>query len=447
MAYQIPESKYELIQSAINNPEYKAKLTRVLSEMTASELAYVIENSPSQERKIIWDLIKLDIEGEVLGELDENLREELLTEMKPEEISLAISDLEADDLADILQSLPEKITNEVLSLMNSRDRGRVENVLDFPEETAGGLMNTDVITVRADNSIELVSRYLRFLKNIPQNTDDIYVVNKHDEYLGILPITKILTSDQNMTVREVMDTEFQPIASSLNQIDVYNMFKNKDLFSAPVVDEKNKLLGRITVDDIIDIAVDEVEQDFIGLAQIEDDIFASPRKAIYSRLIWLSINLLTAIMASFAISFFTEILDKIIYAAVLMPIVASMGGIAATQTLGIYIRAEALRKLNQKSKNYLFRREFIVAIANAIFFSIAIFLITNFWFDDLRLSLAISGAMIINLLAAAIFGFMVPRFLRKLGYDPAISGGVVITTVTDILGFVSFLGIISVLIV
>ena len=447
MAYQIPESKYELIQSAINNPEYKAKLTRVLSEMTASELAYVIENSPSQERKIIWDLIKLDIEGEVLGELDENLREELLTEMKPEEISLAISDLEADDLADILQSLPEKITNEVLSLMNSRDRGRVENVLDFPEETAGGLMNTDVITVRADNSIELVSRYLRFLKNIPQNTDDIYVVNKHDEYLGILPITKILTSDQNMTVREVMDTEFQPIASSLNQIDVYNMFKNKDLFSAPVVDEKNKLLGRITGDDIIDIAVDEVEQDFIGLAQIEDDIFASPRKAIYSRLIWLSINLLTAIMASFAISFFTEILDKIIYAAVLMPIVASMGGIAATQTLGIYIRAEALRKLNQKSKNYLFRREFIVAIANAIFFSIAIFLITNFWFDDLRLSLAISGAMIINLLAAAIFGFMVPRFLRKLGYDPAISGGVVITTVTDILGFVSFLGIISVLIV
>ena len=447
MAYQIPESKYELIQSAINNPEYKAKLTRVLSEMTASELAYVIENSPSQERKIIWDLIKLDIEGEVLGELDENLREELLTEMKPEEISLAISDLEADDLADILQSLPEKITNEVLSLMNSRDRGRVENVLDFPEETAGGLMNTDVITVRADNSIELVSRYLRFLKNIPQNTDDIYVVNKHDEYLGILPITKILTSDQNMTVREVMDTEFQPIASSLNQIDVYNMFKNKDLFSAPVVDEKNKLLGRITVDVIIDIAVDEVEQDFIGLAQIEDDIFASPRKAIYSRLIWLSINLLTAIMASFAISFFTEILDKIIYAAVLMPIVASMGGIAATQTLGIYIRAEALRKLNQKSKNYLFRREFIVAIANAIFFSIAIFLITNFWFDDLRLSLAISGAMIINLLAAAIFGFMVPRFLRKLGYDPAISGGVVITTVTDILGFVSFLGIISVLIV
>lgn len=447
MAYQIPESKYELIQSAINNPEYKAKLTRVLSEMTASELAYVIENSPSQERKIIWDLIKLDIEGEVLGELDENLREELLTEMKPEEISLAISDLEVDDLADILQSLPEKITNEVLSLMNSRDRGRVENVLDFPEETAGGLMNTDVITVRADNSIELVSRYLRFLKNIPQNTDDIYVVNKHDEYLGILPITKILTSDQNMTVREVMDTEFQPIASSLNQIDVYNMFKNKDLFSAPVVDEKNKLLGRITVDDIIDIAVDEVEQDFIGLAQIEDDIFASPRKAIYSRLIWLSINLLTAIMASFAISFFTEILDKIIYAAVLMPIVASMGGIAATQTLGIYIRAEALRKLNQKSKNYLFRREFIVAIANAIFFSIAIFLITNFWFDDLRLSLAISGAMIINLLAAAIFGFMVPRFLRKLGYDPAISGGVVITTVTDILGFVSFLGIISVLIV
>ena len=278
MAYQIPESKYELIQSTINNPEYKAKLTRILSEMSASELAFVMENSPPQERKIIWDLIQLDAEGKVLGELDESLREQLLIDMNPEEISLAISDLEADDLADILQSLPEKITNEVLSLMNSRDRGRVENVLDFSEETAGGLMNTDIITVRADNTIELVSRYLRFLKNIPQNTDDIYVVTKNDEYLGILPITKILTSEQNMTVREVMDTEFQPILSSLNQIDVYNLFKNKDLFSAPVIDEQNKLLGRITVDDIIDIAVDEVEQDFIGLTQIEDDIFASPKK-------------------------------------------------------------------------------------------------------------------------------------------------------------------------
>ncbi len=446
MAYQIPESKYELIQSTINNPEYKAKLTRILSEMSASELAFVMENSPPQERKIIWDLIQLDAEGKVLGELDESLREQLLIDMNPEEISLAISDLEADDLADILQSLPEKITNEVLSLMNSRDRGRVENVLDFSEETAGGLMNTDIITVRADNTIELVSRYLRFLKNIPQNTDDIYVVTKNDEYLGILPITKILTSEQNMTVREVMDTEFQPILSSLNQIDVYNLFKNKDLFSAPVIDEQNKLLGRITVDDIIDIAVDEVEQDFIGLTQIEDDIFASPKKTISSRLVWLSINLGTAIMASYAISFFTEILDQIIYAAVLMPIVASMGGIAATQTLGIYIRAEALRKLNNKSKAYLLRREFIVAIANAVFFSLAIFLITNFWFDSFQLSLAISGAMIINLLAAAIFGFLVPSLLRKFGYDPAISGGVVITTVTDILGFVSFLGIIAVLI-
>ena len=249
-----------------------------------------------------------------------------------------------------------------------------------------------------------------------------------------------------MTVREVMDTEFQPILSSLIHIDVYNLFKNKDLFSAPVIDGENKLLGRITVDDIIDIAVDEVEQDFIGLTQIEDDIFASPKKTILSRLVWLSINLGTAIMASYAISFFTEILDQIIYAAVLMPIVASMGGIAATQTLGIYIRAEALRKLNRKSKAYLLRREFIVAIANAVFFSLAIFLITNFWFDNFQLSLAISGAMIINLLAAAIFGFLVPSLLRKFGYDPAISGGVVITTVTDILGFVSFLGIIAVLI-
>ena len=446
MATENLDKRFELIQETFSNPEFKTKLGRILSEMTPSELAYVIESSPPHERKIIWDLIKLDTEGEVLGELDENLREDLLSAMNPEEISAAISDLEVDDLADILQTLPEKITNEVLSLMNSRDRGRVEKILDYPEESAGGLMNTDVITVRAENSIELVTRYLRFLKEIPQNTDDIYVVNKKDEYLGILPITKILTSDPNLTVREVMDTEFRPLKIESNQIDIYNEFKTKDLFSAPVVDEKNHLLGRITVDDIIEVAADEVEQDFIGFAQIEEDIFASPKKSIKNRVLWLSINLFTAIVAAASISVFEDVIEKVVYAAILMPIVASMGGIAATQTLGIYIRAEAMRQLNQKNLRYLFRREFIVAVANCLIFSISIYLITSLWFEDPSLSLAISLAMILNLLAAAVFGFLFPLFLRKLGYDPAIAGGVVITTFTDIIGFVSFLGIISFLI-
>ena len=446
MASKNLDTRFELIQETLTNPEFKSKLGRILNEMTPSELAYVIEASPPHERKIIWDLIQLDTEGEVLGELDENLREDLLSGMNPEEISTAIRDLEVDDLADILQSLPEKMTNEVLSLMNSRDRGRVEKILDYPEESAGGLMNTDVITVRAEHSIELVMRYLRFLKELPQNTDDIYVVSKKDEYLGILPITKILTSDPNLIVREVMDTEFSPINVSSDQIDIYNQFKTRDLFSAPVVSENNLLLGRITVDDILEVAADEVEQDFIGFAQIEEDIFASPRKSIKNRLLWLSINLVTAIFAAMSISLFEDVLEKIVYAAILMPIVASMGGIAATQTLGIYIRAEAMRQLNRKNLRYLFRREFIVALANCVVFSIAIYTITSFWFSDNNLSYAIALAMIFNLLAAAIFGFLLPHLLRKSGYDPAIAGGVVITTVTDIIGFVSFLGIISFLI-
>ena len=446
MANENLDNRFELIQETFSNPEFKTKLGRILSEMTPSELAYVIESSPPHERKIIWDLIQLDTEGEVLGELDESLREDLLAGMNAEEISAAISDLEVDDLADILQTLPEKITNEVLSLMNSRDRGRVEKILDYPEESAGGLMNTDVITVRAENSIELVMRYLRFLKELPQNTDDIYVVSKKDEYLGILPITKILTSDPNLTVREVMDTEFSPLSIESDQIDIYNQFKTKDLFSAPVVDENNHLLGRITVDDIIEVAADEAEQDFIGFAQIEEDIFASPKKSIRNRLLWLSINLLTAIIAAFSISIFEDVIEQVVYAAILMPIVASMGGIAATQTLGIYIRAEAMRQLNRKNLRYLFRREFIVALANCVVFSLAIYAITTFWFANPSLSLAISLAMIFNLLAAAIFGFLFPHLLRKFGYDPAIAGGVVITTFTDIIGFVSFLGIISFLI-
>ena len=447
MAEKISSSKYELIQDTIANPEFKSKLSNILKEMSANDLASLIQNSPPQERKIIWDSIELEYEGEVLGELDEQLRDELLKEMEPEEISLAISDLEVDDLVDILQALPEKITNDVLALMNSRDRGRIENVIDFPEESAGGLMNTDVITVRAENTIELVSRYLRFLKNLPQNTDDIYVVTKNDEYLGILPITKILTSDQNMTVREVMDTEFEPISSELNEVDVYDLFKAKDLFSAPVVNDKNQLLGRITVDDIIEIGADEVQEDFRALAQIEEDIFSSPKKSIKNRIFWLSINLLTAIIAAASISLFADVFEKVVYAAVLMPIVASMGGIAATQTLGIYIRAEAMRKLNRKNFRYLFRREFIVSIVNGIFFSISIFGITFFWFSDYNLAIAISIAMILNLIMAAVGGFLLPYILRKIGYDPAISGGVIITTITDLVGFVTFLGIVSFLVV
>ena len=447
MTEKISSSKYELIQETIANPEFKSKLSNILKEMSANDLASLIQNSPPQERKIIWDSIELEYEGEVLGELDEQLRDELLEEMEPEEISLAISDLEVDDLVDILQALPEKITNDVIALMNSRDRGRIENVIDFSEESAGGLMNTDVITVRAENTIELVSRYLRFLKNLPQNTDDIYVVTKNDEYLGILPITKILTSDQNMTVREVMDTEFQPISSELDQVDVYDLFKSKDLFSAPVVNNKNQLVGRITVDDIIEIGADEVQEDFRALAQIEEDVFSSPKKSIKNRIFWLSINLLTAIIAAASISLFADVFEKVVYAAVLMPIVASMGGIAATQTLGIYIRAEAMRKLNKKNFRYLFRREFIVAVVNAIFFSIFIFGITYFWFSDYNLAIAISIAMILNLIMAAVGGFLLPYILRKIGYDPAISGGVIITTITDLIGFVTFLGIVSFLVI
>ena len=441
MANENLDKRFELIQETFSNPEFKTKLGRILNEMTPSELAYVIESSPPHERKIIWDLIQLDTEGEVLGELDENLREDLLEGMNPGEISAAISDLEVDDLADILQTLPEKMTNEVLSLMNSRDRGRVEKILDYPEESAGGLMNTDVITVRAENSIELVMRYLRFLKELPQNTDDIYVVSKNDEYLGILPITKILTSDPNLTVREVMDTEFQPLNIKIDQIDVYNEFKTKDLFSAPVVDDNNHLLGRITVDDIIEVAVDEVEQDFIGFAQIEEDIFASPKKSIKKRVLWLSINLLTAVIAAASISLFEDVIQKVVYAAILMPIVASMGGIAGSQSLALVIRAQALDQIGSSNSKLLILKESAIGLLNGIIWSGVIAAIVYFWFDSVFLGGVIAAAIMINLIIGAISGVSLPLILEKLDIDPALAGGVILTTITDVVGFVSLLGI------
>ena len=441
MANENFDKRFELIQETFSNPEFKVKLGRILSEMTPSELAYVIESSPPHERKIIWDLIQLDTEGEVLGELDENLREDLLSGMNPEEISAAISDLEVDDLADILQTLPEKMTNDVLSLMNSRDRGRVEKLLDYPEESAGGLMNTDVITVRAENSIELVTRYLRFLKELPQNTDDIYVVSKNDEYLGILPITKILTSDPNLTVREVMDTEFQPLNINIDQIDVYNEFKTKDLFSAPVVDDKNLLLGRITVDDIIEVAVDEVEQDFIGFAQIEEDIFASPKKSIKNRVLWLSVNLLTAVIAAASISFFEDVIQKVVYAAILMPIVASMGGIAGSQTLTLVIRGIALGNISSTNSKSLLVKEISIGLLNSLLWACVIGVLSSYWFNNYLIGVVIGIAMIANLGFAALSGVLIPIMLKRIGIDPALGGGVILTTITDVIGFSSFLAL------
>ena len=439
----------KLIQNISNN-DAKISLNQIslqLQEMRPSEIAHSIESLPPKERRLIWSLLDTSTEGEILAELHDEIQQELMAEIKSDELVEIISDLEIDELVDILQNLPKVKVESVLSKIARRDSERIRTVLEYSEDSAGGLLNTDVISVRPRHSLEVVMRYLRSKKELPNNTDKIFVVSRDDKYLGELPVSKLLVSEPKLTVRELMETEVKPIAADTNDKEVAKLFEQNDWVSAPVVDEEMKLLGRITVDDVVDVIIEDADQNLIGLAGIAEDTFAPPGRAAKSRALWLSINLLTAFIAAATINLFQTTIDKFVYLAVLMPIVASMGGVAATQTLTIVIRGLSLEQIKSSNLNWLFKRELIVSILNGIFLSILISIVTYFWFQELLISILICAAIVINLISSVIAGIFVPIILNKLNQDPAIAGSVVVTTVTDVIGFFSFLGLATIFLV
>lgn len=434
----------------ISDNDAKISLNQIslqLQEMRPSEIAHSIESLPPKERRLIWSLLDTSTEGEILAELHDEIQQELMAEIKSDELVEIISDLEIDELVDILQNLPKVKVESVLSKIARRDSERIRTVLEYSEDSAGGLLNTDVISVRPRHSLEVVMRYLRSKKELPNNTDKIFVVSRDDKYLGELPVSKLLVSEPRLTVRELMETEVKPIAADTNDKEVAKLFEQNDWVSAPVVDEEMKLLGRITVDDVVDVIIEDADQNLIGLAGIAEDTFAPPGRAAKSRALWLSINLLTAFIAAATINLFQTTIDKFVYLAVLMPIVASMGGVAATQTLTIVIRGLSLEQIKSSNLNWLFKRELLVSILNGIFLSILISIVTYFWFQELLISILICAAIVINLISSVIAGIFVPIILNKLNQDPAIAGSVVVTTVTDVIGFFSFLGLATIFLV
>tara|TARA_Y100001935_G_scaffold88708_1_gene73619 strand:- start:921 stop:2276 length:1356 start_codon:yes stop_codon:yes gene_type:complete len=417
------------------------QIKRILSGMHPSDVAHSLESLPPKERKFLWSLIDTKDEGEIIAELHDEIQQELISEISSEELITIISDLELDEIVDILQALPEQKTENILSAMSQRDRQRIKEVLEYPEDSAGGLMNTDIISVRPKHSLEVVMRYLRVQRELPKNTDQIFVVSRKNQYLGSLPISLILVSDPGLNVRELMETEVQPLEASLNDKDVSRLFEQNDWVSAPVVDDQSKLIGRITIDDVVDVIMEDADQNFLGMAGVAEDTFAAPARAARSRILWLSINLLTAFIASMTISLFQTTIDKIVYLAILMPIVASMGGVAGTQTLTIMIRGLTLQQINKSNLRWLYKRELAVSIVNGILLSIMVGGITFIWFRDGILATLICVAMVVNLISSAFAGIFIPIILRKFNQDPAIAGSVVVTTVTDVIGFFSFLGL------
>ena len=331
------------------------QIRRLLSKMTASEIAHALESSPPKQRTLLFSLLKTEEEGDVLFELGEEIQQDLVSNISNEELTEAVKELELDEIVDILQNLPEERMNKILSNMSLVDRKRIEIGLTFPDNTAGGLLNTDVISVRPSNSIKEVISYLRDQGDLPENTDKIFVVNQENEYLGELSISKIITSKPTMLVREIMETEFLPIDVNLNDKEVATLFERNDLISSSVVDADGKLIGRITIDDVVDVIREDADQNLLGMAGVAEDTFAPPGRAARSRVFWLSLNLATAFIAASAINLFQGVIDKIVYLAVLMPIVASMGGVAATQTLTIVLRGLTLEQINTTNIRWLFK--------------------------------------------------------------------------------------------
>jgi magnesium transporter len=419
----------------------KAKL--ILNGLHPAEIARLLESSPTRQRRLIWEMLDHSNDGEVLLEVGEEVRNNLMESMDEKSLLAATKGLDVDDLADLLDELPDTVVTQALQGMDYQYRTRLETVMNYGEDTAGGLMNTDTVTIRPDVTLDVVLKYLRLREKIPQNTDNIIVVDRYNHYLGILSVTNLLCADPEKTVSDSMNRNYISIKSNTLASDVANIFEDRDLVSAPVIDKNNILLGRITIDDVVDVIREESESTVLNMAGLtdEEDIFAPILPSARRRAIWLGINLITALIASGVISLFQDTIEKVVALAVLMPIVASMGGIAGSQTLTLVIRGIALGNISSTNSKSLLIKEISVGLLNSFLWASVIGIVSSYWFNNYLIGVVIGIAMIANLVFAALSGVLIPILLKKIGVDPALGGSVILTTITDVIGFFSFLAL------
>jgi magnesium transporter len=430
------------LSTALNSGTF-VNVRRMLNGLAPADVAHLLESSPPKFRHILWQMVDIDREGEVLGELGDDLQAQFLEDMDAAEVALLTVGLEDDDIADILQQLPGHVTREVLNAMDQQDRARLERVMHYPDDVAGGLMNTDTITIRARLTLDVVLRYLRRHDEIPEMTDNLIVVNRSDQFIGLLSLRTLLVSDPATSVREMMVTDVEPIPVNMADTEVARLFERNDWVSAPVVDEDGKLVGRITIDDVVDVIREDADRSLMSMAGLDEDAdtFAPFMRAAPRRTVWLGINLITAFIASSFIHIFQGTIEKVVALAVLMPIVASMGGIAGTQTLTLMVRGIAMGQVLRSNQVWLINRELMIGLMNGLLWAAVVAIAASLWFNDWNIGFIFAAAMIINLLTAALMGAVLPLMMNRINIDPALAGGVVLTTVTDVVGFVSFLGL------
>ena len=434
--------KLDAITESLNSGAMiKAKL--ILNGLHPAEIARLLESSPTRQRRLIWEMLDHSNDGEVLLEVGEEVRNNLMESMDEKSLLAATKGLDVDDLADLLDELPDTVVTQALQGMDYQYRTRLETVMNYDEDTAGGLMNTDTVTIRPDVTLDVVLKYLRLREKIPQNTDNIIVVDRYNHYLGILSVTNLLCADPEKTVSDSMNRDYISIKSTTLASDVANIFEDRDLVSAPVIDKNNILLGRITIDDVVDVIREESESTVLNMAGLtdEEDIFAPIIPSTRRRAIWLGINLITALIASGVISLFQNTIEKVVALALLMPIVASMGGIAGSQTLTLVIRGIALGNISSTNSKSLLIKEISVGLLNSFLWASVIGIVSSYWFNNYLIGVVIGIAMIANLVFAALSGVLIPILLKKIGVDPALGGSVILTTITDVIGFFSFLAL------
>jgi magnesium transporter len=439
---QNTQQRLEVLSIALQSGT-AGQVRQLLDSLHPAEIGDLLESLPHGPREILWELVAAEIKGEVLIEVNEEVRAGFIEDMEPAQLVAITESLDTDDLADLLQDLPGAVIHELLHSMDKQNRHRLEAVLSYPDDTAGGLMDLDIVTVRANVTLDVVLRYLRLRGTIPDLTDSLMVVDRFDRYQGVLSLATLLTSDPDSSVAEVMDHDVEGISANMKDADVARLFEDRDLVSAPVIDDDGKLLGRITIDDVVDVIREEADHSFMSMAGLdeEDDIFAPALVSARRRAVWLGVNLATAFLASWVIGLYEATLQQVVALAVLMPIVASMGGIAGSQTLTIMIRGLALGQVGSSNARTLMIKEITVSVMNGLIWSLVVALIVTAWFDNVQIGAIIAAALIVNLVSAALAGFSIPLVLKRVGIDPALAGTVMLTTITDVVGFVAFLGL------
>jgi magnesium transporter len=444
----LPEQRLERLREALASGSQR-RVGKVVNALHPAEIADLLESLPPPRRELVWELVEPELDGEVLLELNDEIRAKFISEMDTHELVSATEGMALDDLADFVAELPEALISRVLQSLDQRDRERLTQVMAYPEDSAGGLMNPDVVTLRPDVTLEVVLRYLRMRSQLPDGTDALFVVDRHDRYIGSLYLTSLLTAEPTRLVAELMDREVAGVPALIPAHEVAMLFETRDLLSAPVVETDGRLIGRITVDDVVDVIREEAEHSLMSMAGLDEDtdMFAPVLESTRRRALWLGVNLATAFVAAWVVGLFQTTIDKVVALAVLMPVVASMGGIAGTQTLTLMIRGLALGQVQRSNTRWLVGREIAVGIINGCGWALVVAAATIIWFRSWELGGIIALAIVANLVAAALAGVLIPLILQRLRIDPALAGGVVLTTVTDVVGFMAFLGLGALLLV